>query len=569
MIYKPAKRGGNPASAVAHTQGGGVAMRCRRAWRAAGMLVLLVPAVTTLVVTVAGEAGAATVTVCPSGCRFTQIGPAIAAASAGDTITVAAGTYSGGFTIDKTLNVAGAGKGSTIISGGGPVVTIGTFGAASEPTVSITGVTITGGVTHSSPMSVPFFGHEGVFAAGGGIEIPPNAGFSGGATVTVADSVITGNRVAPTATVPSGLACPGGSICPLAWAFGGGIDTWGAVTLTNTTLSDNQVGGPVASDADAGGIDSELGSLTLKGSTVTGNQAIASAPNGRFADTGGILAQSGTTLTVAGSLIGDNSARLSTAFRNSVQTNALAGGIHVQGDDSCASPSSGCAVATISDSTFSGNSVTASNSIGDAVSFCGGICDDGSLVLRDSAVSANHVTATVPAGSKAGASADSAGVGTGGVESINDTQITGNTVNANAPDGVATASSGGGSTGNSTVSTISDSLISGNRITATTTSGSASVQGAGFSNGAVLEVRGTTVSDNAGTASGPSGSAQGGGIINDGTLTLNDSTIVHNSLSGTTGITIQGGGLFTAVPVTLKDSNISGNTPDNCFGMSC
>ena len=56
----------------------------------------------------------------------------------------------------------------------------------------------------------------------------------------------------------------------------------------------------------------------------------------------------------------------------------------------------------------------------------------------------------------------------------NSGEITGNTVTANAPDGAATASSGGGSTGNSTVSTISDSLISGNRITATTTSGSAS-----------------------------------------------------------------------------------------------
>jgi len=526
-----------------------------------------------LPVAVAGKAVAATLTVCPSGCQFTQIAPAIAAASPGDTITVAAGTYSGGFTIDKSLSLVGAGKGSTIISGGGPVVTIGAFGAASEPTVSITGVTITGGVTHSSPESTPFTGKEGVIAAGGGIEIPPNADFSGGATVTVANSVITGNRVAPTATVPSGLACPGGRICPFAGAFGGGIDSWGAVGLTNTTVSDNQVGGPVASDADAGGIDSELGSLTLQGSTVTGNRAIASAPNGRFADTGGVLAQFGTTLTVEGSLVGGNSARLSTAFPNSVQTNALAGGIHIQGDDSCASPSSGCAVATIRNSTIRGNSVTASNSVGDAVGFCGGMCDDGSLVLHDSTVSTNHVTATVPAGSTAGASADSAGVGTGGVESISDTHITGNTVAASAPSGVASASSGGGSTGNPNVSTISDSLISGNHITATTTSGSASVLGAGLSNfGAVLEVRGTTVSDNTGTASGPSGSARGGGIFNGGPtaeLTLIDSAIVQNSLSGTTGITIQGGGLFTTVPVTLKDSNISGNTPDNCSGVSC
>src|SRR6266852_5517940 len=57
-------------------------------------------------------------------------------------------------------------------------------------------------------------------------------------------------------------------------------------------------GAGIASDADGAGINSPLGSLTLKSSTVTGNRAIASAPNGRFADSGGIFAGSGTTLTV-------------------------------------------------------------------------------------------------------------------------------------------------------------------------------------------------------------------------------------------------------------------------------
>src|SRR5438876_3013007 len=145
-----------------------------------------------------GSAAAATLTVCPSGCAFNQIGPAVAAAKNGDTIAVAAGTYQGGITIDVSVKLTGAGPGRTIISGGGPVITIGQIFAASEPTVSIDGVTITGGVTRSSPESSPFTGTEGVWAAGGGIEIPPNADFSGGATVTISNSVITGNRVAPT-----------------------------------------------------------------------------------------------------------------------------------------------------------------------------------------------------------------------------------------------------------------------------------------------------------------------------------------------------------------------------------
>jgi hypothetical protein len=180
-------------------------------------------------------ASAATVNVCRSRCAFRQVSAAVAAASPGDTISVARGTYNGGFTIDKSLRLVGAGSEATIIEGGGPVVTIGTFGAASEPNVSISGVMINGGITNSSPESTPFVGQEGVLALGGGIEIPPNADFSGGATVTIANSVITGNQAAPSTAIDSGLPCPpdvtitciNGDL-PFAQAGGGGIDTWDA-----------------------------------------------------------------------------------------------------------------------------------------------------------------------------------------------------------------------------------------------------------------------------------------------------------------------------------------------------
>ena len=146
----------------------------------------------------AGSASAAAVTVCPSGCAFSQIAAAIAAANPGDTIKVAAGHYDGGFTINKSVKLVGAGAGSTIIEGGGPVITIGQAFADSEPTVTVDGVTITGGVTRSSPVSTPLTGLEGVFATGGGVEIPPGADFTLGATVTMTNTVVTDNRVAPT-----------------------------------------------------------------------------------------------------------------------------------------------------------------------------------------------------------------------------------------------------------------------------------------------------------------------------------------------------------------------------------
>jgi hypothetical protein len=496
-----------------------------------------------------GSAGAATVKVCPSGCAFGQIAPAIAAASPGDTIQVAPGTYDGGFTIDKSVKLVGAGAGSTIIEGGGPVITIGVAGAATEPTVTIDGVTVTGGVTlgNLSPNT----------ARGGGIYFPRAAGPSTGATVTIRNSVIRDNRVAPSGAVDS-----------VASAGGGGISNDGTLTVDHTLVTGNLVdpASGLTSEADGGGIlDRAFGNLTLHDSVVTDNHTEVTPPNGQSVDSGGIL-HNGPLLTIDGSLISNNSAQLTSALPNSVETQADTGGIHIHGDDNCSTPDSGCGVATIRDSTITGNSVTVSNSVGDAVDFCGGICDDGVLTLSGSLVANNHVTATVPAGSTACACADSGGIGSGGPWSITASQITGNTVTASAPAGNAFAAAGGGSEGNGLSDTISDSVVSGNALTATTTTGSAQVQGGGFSNfGAVLTIRDSTFDGNSGTASGPGSSAIGGGIWsgNGGTLTLLGDSVTHNALTASSA---HGGGLFTTNPTTIKDTVIANNVPDQCVG---
>ena len=241
-------------------------MRQDRVWRGARMMVLLVPMVTTLLWAGAGAASAATLTVCPSGCQYSQIGPAVAAASNGDTIKVGPGTYRGGITIDVSLRLAGAGAGSTVIRGGDHVLTIGALGASSEPVVSISGVTITGGLARSSPESVPVFGQEGVWAAGGGVEIPPQAmPASGppvnGATVTISDSVITGNLADPRAAVPAGFTCPGVSRTVSARSrrrTAAASTAGGHLTLVHTAVTGNTVGPAaglpaVASDSMGGG----------------------------------------------------------------------------------------------------------------------------------------------------------------------------------------------------------------------------------------------------------------------------------------------------------------------------
>jgi len=562
------------------------AMRCARVWRGARMMVLLVPMVMALLWAGAGAASAAPLTVCPSGCQYSQIGPAVAAAHNGDTIKVGPGTYQGGITIDVSVKLAGAGAGSTIIHGGDHVLTIGAFGASGEPVVSVSGVTITGGVARSSPESVPIFGEEGALAAGGGMEIPPqdipaDGPPVNGATVTISDSVITGNIADPSAAVPSGIKCPGGfphGQCPVAWAFGGGIDSWGNLTLVHTTVSNNTAGPAaglpaICSDCDGAGIVSEQGSLTLDGTTLSGNRAIAAAPNGRFAEGGALYASGSDALTVSNSTVTGNSARLTTnlpsfAAGKLIGLNANSGGIHV-GDG---------VPTTVDNTAITDNSVTSKDLRGEAVGIdVAMIVGDSPLTMSNSVISGNTLFSTVATTVDAGAGGNALELDGGGT--ISNTRITGNSTTIVSPGGVAGNAGAGlvmlNFNNDAQLVTVRGGVISGNTAVAKTSTGSATSQGAGIFNDSLLELAGVQVSGNSGTATGPGGVAQGAGIWN-GTdisgppvqLALNDTTVTHNSLTGSPGITVQGAGLFTDLPVTLSHSLIALNTPDQCFGCT-
>ena len=194
---------------------------------------------------------------------FATIQAAVDGAHDGDTIKVGVGTFAGGITIDKSVRLIGAGAHATTIKGGGPVITIGQQLAPDPPTVSIRGVTITGG-------EVDARGEDAFAALGGGVFVEIAADFGRGATVTIADSVITGNRAAPGETVPDG---------DFALAQGGGIDNFGDLTLVNTKVTNNVAGAApgqasLATEANAGGIYNHIqAALTLERSVVSGNHA--------------------------------------------------------------------------------------------------------------------------------------------------------------------------------------------------------------------------------------------------------------------------------------------------------
>ncbi|MGA8361079.1 MAG: hypothetical protein WB793_05560 [Candidatus Dormiibacterota bacterium] len=532
----------------------------------------------------ARPASATTFTVCGSGCAYSQIGPAVAAANSGDTVSIGPGRYVGGFTIDQSLSLVGAGAHETTISGGGPVITVGKFGATTEPTVALRDLAITGGVTASSPVSIAYVAKAGVIALGGGIFVPPAANFAAGATLTVSNSVIAGNTAAPTASVDAGFSC-GTHDCRFAQAGGGGIDNWGRLTVDNTIVSNNKSAGAFASDADGAGIYTQQGALTVRNSVVTGNRATAIAPDGRFAEGAGIMvdttASAGTctpcTLSIQSSIVRDNSSSLvNNTLPSSVGAqsgmNANAGGIHV-GDG---------IPTTVVNSAIDGNSATAIDVHGELFGIDAGmIVGYSPLDMRNTQIDDNRSTTTELTSTDVGPGGSAVELDGGGT--ISGTSIDGNFAISTSQSGLADTNGGlavfyFGNPGGAQLVTVRNSDISGNVTESFSKTGSAQIEGGAVFNNSLLVMRNDHVTDNVGQAEAPAGVAQGGGIWNGvdastgasppAQLTLVNTSVTHNVLEGRVGVTLQGGGIFTASPATLTLTNtqIAFNRPDQCFG---
>jgi len=482
----------------------------------------------------AGPASAADLCVGSGAGCFATLQAAVDAASDGETIHVGRGTFAGGVTIDKSVEVVGAGSHATVIAGGGPVLTIFREPDPENLSVSIRGVTITGGANDSAPDPQVTFG--------GGIFIPvkqlPGPPFNGtGATVAIEDSVITGNTVTSRSFIPPGPFCGGGPF-PCGFNTGGGIDNGGVLTLTNTRITNNTAGSTealatLASGVSGGGIVNRgRSTLLLRRSVVSGNRADVSEPNSQFAGAGGISSQG--VLTIEDSVVSDNSAEVSGSSPGDDAQESFAGGLLIGGN--------GSQTATIRNTFVRGNRAVTDVDRTETLSiaFGGGIFAEAPLLLERTMLTDNFVRAV------AGGDAASDG---GGIEIV-ETEVT-----------------------------IRDSLIARNAVFAEAERAALPV-GGGVANAGDLTVERTLVLKNRVRASGAGGllpfgepsAARGGGIWNGSfggpppTLTLTKSAIVGNTLEAPSGFEIRGGGLSTLTPVTLTKTTIAGNKPDQCFG---
>ena len=317
---------------------------------------------------------AAVVQVCPSGCAFTTIQGALASAGNGDEIDIAAGTYSGGFTTSVNVALVGSGAGSTVVTGGGPVMTVPMGTTVAVSSLSITGGNNPGGsgggILNLGQLTLTRVAIAGNAAAyGGGITnvgvltlngiVTNNAATVNGggifnrptARVTVEDSTLTDNtagrfgagiRNLGTMTIDSSVVSDNSTNSD---GMGGGISNAGRLSVSDSSIIGNAGGaggGGLENVNEAGGAAGIEGTTTTPGTAGLSHTQIA----GNTAAYGGGILQLGGNLTIVGGLINFNTASVVgggiflsdgvvTLVNSSVVTNA---------PDNCAPPNSvaGC-----------------------------------------------------------------------------------------------------------------------------------------------------------------------------------------------------------------------------------
>jgi hypothetical protein len=244
------------------------------------------------------------------------IGHAISLALSGDSIVVAAATYTENLTISISLSILGAGANTTIIDGGAKASVVN----ISQGNVTLYGITI----------------RNGAARYGGGI--------SNGGNLSVIASTISGNK----ATI---RFCLYHQICT---ALGGGIYNSNSLTIGSSAVVDNSVEGLPSSDCYVstycltygGGIFNQ-GMMIMSNSTVANN--LSYSGSGR-AYGGGVFNQA--SVVISNGTVSGNSAFVgggiytsgSTTLQNSVVADSsygncygtmISNGYNLSSDNSC------------------------------------------------------------------------------------------------------------------------------------------------------------------------------------------------------------------------------------------
>jgi parallel beta helix pectate lyase-like protein/S-layer family protein/polymorphic membrane protein len=288
---------------------------------------------------------------------------------------------------------------------------------------------------------------------------------------------------------------------------GGGIFNAGALTVTNSTISEN-------SAAYGGGIFNEGGTVMMIDSTLSYNNV--------YMYGGGVYSQGGT-VTVSNSTLSNNASVVGGGVYNAGGTMMVSNSIfsYNSGDPLMSSAAGGIyniGTLTISDSTFSNNSAQDSG---------GGIFHSGgTLTITNSIFSGNSASGYHSAG--------------GGIINDDTLIITNSTFSGNS------AEVGGAIYNNGTLGmlTVTDSTFSGN----------SALDGGGIFNYDTLTVTNSTFSGNGTSSYGSSG----GGISNYKTLTVTNSTFFENS--ATYGGGIRNGDFYNPSTLTVTNSTFSVNS---------
>lgn len=483
----------------------------------------------------------------------------------GDTINVAAGTYTDHPSFGaKSANVVGAGATSTIFSGGGTTFAM-SVAVSNAKTFKLTNLTLTAG--------------KG--AVGGALPITSGQVVLNGVNITNSAATNVGGAVAVPAA--GSLTATGGTFSGNTGTNGAGaIYDAGTTTLNGVAITGNSgvLGGAIYAPASttlnitngsisnntgtsaAGGVY-DLGTLNVNGTTFNANNsplgagmAVAGAPtltgatisnNVSTNQGGGIYFNTGTLTVNGGTIISGNSAPSGAGLFQQAGTTNVTG------------------------SSITGN--TASNIGG------GWDINSGALNVTSTTVAANNATVTAGAGAlvagtttiTGGSVSNNAAANAGALYNGGTTTIDGTTLTGNAANGSTTSNTGNaGAIYNAAALIVKNATFNGNKAVADTNStpgitgyggaiGSFSLASSGAP---TIAFTNTTINgDNGGTPVTGGNAVIGGAIAALGNIGAGgaNTVITATGLTLSKNVALAAGGIYTTGSTTLTNSALTAN----------